>query len=49
MEQNREPLGAKRFQGWIALLTSMVLLGVLATGVIIAIVRLIQWFLHLVS
>jgi hypothetical protein len=31
------------FQGWLALLTSLVLLGLLATGVVIALVRLIQY------
>ncbi len=34
---------SSRFQGWLALLTSLVLLGLLAIGVVIALVRLIQY------
>lgn len=34
---------SSRLQGWLALLTSLVVLGLLVTGVLIALVRLIQY------
>lgn len=36
------PKNLERFQGWLAFITAAALLGLLAIGVVIAVVRLIQ-------
>lgn len=50
MKKSRTPNNPfGRFQGWLAFLTSVVLLGLLLTGFIIAVIRLTQWVVKLMG